>query len=71
MIKELFGYRISLRQLTLLGIAFGVPYVLIGLAWLGGHHEHLGDLQGLDKVFSALGEVVAWPVLLIADIELR
>lgn len=71
MIEELLGYRISLRQLIFLGIAFGVPYFLIGLFWLGAHHEHLGDLQGIDKLFSAIGEVIAWPPLLIADIRLR
>ncbi|MFE3543749.1 hypothetical protein ACFXK0_12305 [Nocardia sp. NPDC059177] len=71
MIKELFGYRISLRQLMFLGIAFGVPYFLIGLLWLGSHYEHLGDLDGLDKVFSAIGEIIAWPALVIADVDLR
>ncbi|MFD6393477.1 hypothetical protein ACWF9G_07395 [Nocardia sp. NPDC055029] len=71
MIKELLGYRISLRQLIFLGIAFGVPYFLIGLFWLGAHHEHLDDLQGFDKLFSAIGEIIAWPPLVISDIRLR
>ncbi|MET9213502.1 MULTISPECIES: hypothetical protein [unclassified Nocardia] len=71
MIKELLGYRISLRQLIFLGIAFGVPYFLIGLFWLGYHHEHLAELHGFDKLFSAIGEIIAWPPLLISDIRLR
>ncbi|WP_268967041.1 hypothetical protein [Mycolicibacter terrae] len=44
---------------------------MIGVFWAGSHYQHLGEVRGADKVFSVLGEIVAWPVLIIADIQLR
>ncbi|MEV6278647.1 hypothetical protein [Nocardia sp. NPDC051832] len=69
--KEALSYRISIRQLFFLAVAFGVPYFAIGLVWLSTHNDHLADLNGSTKVFSAIGEVIAWPPLLISDIDLR
>ncbi|MFE3318039.1 hypothetical protein [Nocardia sp. NPDC059195] len=63
--------QISIRQMMFLAIAGGVPYFTIGVIWLITHDSHLGDLHGLDRVFSLIGEVIAWPVLIIADIDLR
>ncbi|MGY0500274.1 hypothetical protein ACWZHB_17435 [Nocardia sp. FBN12] len=54
-----------------LAIAGGVPYFAIGVIWLITHDSHLGDVAGLDRLFSSIGEVIAWPVLIIADIQLR
>lgn len=71
MVKDLLDHRISVRQLVYLAIAFGFPYLVIGVIWAATHHDHLSALHGLDKLFSTLGEVVAWPVLLIADVTLR
>lgn len=74
MIKELLDRQLSIRQLVYLGIVAGVvvlgPYLAIGLVWAFTHADHLESLTGLDKLFSALGEVVAWPVLLISDVTL-
>lgn len=71
MVREALSTRISIRQLILLVIAFGVPYLAIGAVWLVTHHHHLGDLSGADRVFSAIGEIIAWPPLVISDIDLR
>lgn len=75
MLKELLDTRISLRQIMYLGIVAGVvvglPYLGIGLLWLASHHDHLADLHGLDKFFSIIGEVIAWPPLVISNITLR
>lgn len=71
MLKDLLDHRLSVRQLGHLAIAFGVPYLIIGVIWAATHHDHLSALHSLDKLFSALGEVVAWPVLVIADVTLR
>jgi hypothetical protein len=46
-------------------------YLVIGLFWAGSHYHHLAEVRGADKVFSVLGEIVAWPVLIVADIQLR
>ncbi|MFD4352551.1 hypothetical protein ACFWPX_08325 [Nocardia sp. NPDC058518] len=63
--------QISIRQMMYLAIAGGVPYFAIGVIWLITHNSHVGELHGLDRVFSLIGEVIAWPVLIIADIDLR
>ncbi|OBJ71118.1 hypothetical protein [Mycobacterium sp. 1274756.6] len=71
-INAFLDRRLSIRQLLYLGIVAAVvvlvPYLTVGLIWALTHADHLGALTGADKVFSALGEVVAWPVLLIADV---
>ncbi len=73
-VQALLDRRVSIRQLVQLGIvaaAVAGMYLLIGLFWANSHSDHLDELHGLDKLFSAVGEVVAWPVLIIADIDLR
>ena len=69
--KRFLDYRISIRQIIYIVIAVGVPYVAIGLVWLFTHGEHLSDLSGFDWLFSAIGEVIAWPPLVISDIRLQ
>lgn len=68
--KKLFNYQLSIRQLVYLALVLGVPYVVIGMAWAVAHVDHIVPLEGLDKVFSLLGEIVAWPVLIIANVYL-
>ncbi|HLR97996.1 MAG TPA: hypothetical protein VK069_00195 [Mycolicibacillus parakoreensis] len=74
MITDVLDRQLSVRQLVYLGVvaavAVGLPYLTIGVIWALTHSAHLESLGGLDQVFSALGEVVAWPVLLIADVTL-
>ncbi|MFF2083380.1 hypothetical protein ACFVVM_06370 [Nocardia sp. NPDC058176] len=73
--NDLLDRTLSLRQLLHLAVTttalLGVPYLVVGILWLLGHREHLADQHGIDKVFSMIGEVVAWPLLLFADISLR
>lgn len=73
-LQHLLDRRLSIRQLFYLGFmgsALLSAYLVIGLFWAGSHYQHLHDVRGVDKVFSILGEIVAWPVLIIADIQLR
>jgi hypothetical protein len=70
-VKRFLDYRISIRQMMYLAIAFGIPYGLIGLVWLFTHSDHLSGLHGLDWFFSVIGEIIAWPPLVISDISLR
>lgn len=73
-LARLLDRRLSIRQLFYLGVMGSVllgAYLVIGLYWAGSHHQHLHELRGLDKVFSVLGEIVAWPVLIVADVQLR
>ncbi|WKG03275.1 hypothetical protein [Mycolicibacterium sp. HK-90] len=70
MIKNLLDYRLSIRQLVYLAIVVGGPYLVIGMIWAQTHTDHIAPLSGLDKLFSLLGEIVAWPVLIIANVTL-
>ncbi len=73
-VARLLDRQVSLRQLfylAVMGSALLGVYLAIGLFWAGSHYRHLAEVRGLDKVFSVLGEIVAWPVLIIADIQLR
>jgi len=66
--------QVTIRQLFYLAVMGSVllgAYLVIGLFWAGSHYQHLSEVRGLDKVFSVIGEVIAWPVLIIADIQLR
>ncbi|MFC4127863.1 hypothetical protein [Nocardia rhizosphaerae] len=63
--------RLSIRQMMFLAIAAGIPYFAIGLVWLITHQDHLTDLHGVDRVFSTVGQVIAWPALVVADLDLR
>lgn len=71
MIKELLDYRISIKQLVAIGLLLGIPYLIVGVIWLFTHDEHLADLDGLDYLFSFIGEIIAWPPLVISDITLK
>lgn len=73
-LEDLLDSRLSLRQIMHLGIvagiAVGIPYLAIGLLWLATHHDHLDNLHGADQFFSVVGEVIAWPPLLVSNIAL-
>jgi hypothetical protein len=73
-LQRLLDRQLSIRQLLYLAVIGGVvlgAYLVIGLVWASTHYQHLAEVHGLDKLFSVLGEIVAWPVLIIADIHLR
>ncbi|ORW89605.1 hypothetical protein [Mycolicibacter terrae] len=73
-LQQLLERRLSIRQLLYLAAVGSVllgAYLVIGLFWAGSHYHHLAEVRGADKVFSVLGEIVAWPVLIVADIQLR
>ncbi len=70
MFKNLLDYRLSIRQLVSLAVVVGAPYFVIGMIWALTHSDHIAGLTGPDKLFSLLGEIVAWPVLIIANVTL-
>lgn len=71
MIRKILEYRIGIGQLVAIGLILGIPYGIIGLIWAFNHTEHLEQLSGLDYLFSFIGEVIAWPPLVISDITLK
>lgn len=68
---ELALIKKTIKELVIACLALAIPYVLIGLVWAGQHSNHLAVLNGPDRLFSYIGEVVAWPVLTISDITLK
>lgn len=74
-LQNLLDTRFSVRQFiyvaVMAALIIGLPYGTVGLIWATTHMDHIGALDGLDKLFSVLGEIVAWPVLIIADVSLR
>lgn len=73
-VNTLLDRQLSVRQLIYLAIMcvvlIVIPYLIVGVVWATMHVEHLNTLTGVDKFFSLLGEIVAWPVLLISDVTL-
>jgi hypothetical protein len=71
MSDKISDYRVSIKQLFTAALVVGVPYLAIGVIWALSHGDHIPDLRGLDRIFSALGEIVAWPVLTVSDVTLK
>ncbi|HWJ10663.1 MAG TPA: hypothetical protein VNS46_14895 [Nocardioides sp.] len=59
------------KGLLYLAIWLALPYVLVGVFWADAHHHHLAQLHGVDAAASYVGEVIAWPVLIVADVNLE
>jgi hypothetical protein len=62
---------VPLSDLVVLALWLGIPYVTVGIFWADAHREHLETTYGLDRFLSYLGEVLVWPLLMVADITLR
>ncbi|WP_051190320.1 hypothetical protein [Mycobacterium sp. UM_WGJ] len=58
----------TVGELIGLGLFLGTPYLIVGSIWTLTHTAALHGMQGLDLVVSLLGSIVAWPVLLIANV---
>lgn len=67
-VGRLLNYRMPIGELIGLGLFLGTPYLTIGLIWTLTHTGALHGMRGLDLVVSLLGSIVAWPVLLIANV---
>ncbi|WP_067970903.1 hypothetical protein [Mycolicibacter icosiumassiliensis] len=67
-VGRLLNYRIPIGELIGLGLFLAAPYLSIGLIWSLTHTAALHGMRGLDLVVSLLGSIVAWPVLLIANV---
>lgn len=71
MLARLLDREVPIRQLVAFALVLGVPYVMIGFGWALTHQDHIASLSGLDALFSFIGEIVAWPPLIVADITLE
>lgn len=70
LLRRVLDHQLSVRQLAYVAITLLVPYLTVGVVWATTRHDHLRRLTGIDWFFSVLGEIVAWPVLFIADVNL-
>lgn len=59
------------RDLLIVGVWLALPYLVVGIFWADAHRDHLSKLHGLDATASYVGEVIAWPVLIFADVSLE
>lgn len=71
MLARLLDREVPIRQLVAIALVIGIPYVLIGFGWALTHQDHIASLSGLDAIFSFIGEIIAWPPLIIADVTLK
>jgi succinate dehydrogenase/fumarate reductase cytochrome b subunit len=71
MLQKVLDHEIAVRKLIALALIFGIPYGIIGLIWAFNNMDHLAGMPAGDQVFSFLGEIVAWPLLIFVDITLR
>lgn len=71
MLARLLDMEVSIRQLAAIAIVIGVPYFIVGVVWALTHQDHIASLSGLDALFSFIGEIIAWPPLVIADVTLK
>lgn len=62
---------ITVKDLFVVAIWLGIPYVIVGVLWADAHQKHREGLYGPDAFFSYLGEIVAWPLLIFSDITLK
>ncbi len=71
MATDLTPRRSWITDLVALGVWVALPYLVVGVFWADAHREHLDRMSGLDAAASWVGEVIAWPVLVVADVNLR
>ena len=63
------GFQVTIGELIVVALILGTPYLIVGVIW-STHTEHLQRMAGADLVVSYLGSIVAWPVLLFADVRM-
>ena len=66
-LRRLLGFQVTIGELIVVALILGTPYLIVGVIW-STHTEHLQRMAGADLVVSYLGSIVAWPVLLFADV---
>ncbi|ABL05737.1 hypothetical protein OSH39_19280 [Mycobacterium ulcerans] len=67
-VRRVLAYQLSIGQLLGIALAFGTPYLLVGVIWSTTHAEHLHQMHGMDLVVLFLGSIVSWPVLLFSNV---
>ncbi|MBJ8341905.1 hypothetical protein JGU71_23750 [Antrihabitans sp. YC3-6] len=71
MVTKILRQPFRVSQLIGMAILFAIPYLAMGFVWLYTHNDHLEPLVGANKFFSALGGIVAWPVLIFSNLTLQ
>lgn len=69
--EELALTRKILGELCIAFLVVAIPYLLVGLFWADTHSNHLAYKHGIEEKVNWAAEVVAWPVLVFFDLDLR
>jgi hypothetical protein len=69
-LRRLLEFQVTIRELVVVGLILGTPYLIVGVVWSSTHTAHLQRMAGADLVVSYLGSIVSWPVLLFADVSM-
>ena len=67
-VRRVLDYQMTIAEWIGTALLLGAPYLMIGSVWSVTHTDHLAHLGALAKVVSFLGAIVAWPMLLVADL---
>lgn len=66
--RRVMSYEMTLAEWIGTAILLWAPYGVIGVLLAVFKPDHVGHVDGLQKVVAFVGSVVFWPVLLITDV---
>lgn len=52
-------------------LVLAIPYLGIGVFWADEHSSQFAYKTGVEQAVNWAGEVVAWPVLIFTDLDLK
>lgn len=66
--RRVLDYEMTIAEWIGAALLAGLPYLAIGVVWSLTHTSDLAGLGAPEKVTALLWAIVAWPVLLVADV---
>ncbi|MDZ4268231.1 MAG: hypothetical protein U1D00_21505 [Mycobacterium sp.] len=67
-LRRVLDYEMTVAEWIGAALLAGVPYLAVGVVWSLTHTADLAGLGAPEKAAAFLWAVVAWPVLLVADV---
>ena len=67
-VRRVLGYQMTIAEWIGTTLLLSGPYLATGSVWSVTHTDHLAHLGVTARVVSVLGAIVAWPVLVVADV---
>jgi len=66
-LRRLLRVELTIAEWIGTAVILGAPYLVLGVAYAATHISRFSGLEGLHLVVSAIGSVLAWPLLLFVD----